>query len=244
MNCQKCGKLVSKNCKSGFCNTCRDRSGVNNPFYGKHHTKETIDNIKLNTSLSTTELWKNIEYRNKVIKGASKPRKPSFSDEQSKRILQWYIDNPEQREIRRSHMKNSWKTGKIEPNINSINESKYEIELRECIKERLSDEYNVKKRTIRIDGKWFYPDIVIDKKIIVEFFGDYWHANPKIYKMNDIVHHKKSAFNIWEDDKKRIEILKNKGYKILIVWQTDYLNNKEEIINKLLLEIKSEKKNN
>jgi very-short-patch-repair endonuclease len=64
-----------------------------------------------------------------------------------------------------------------------------------------------------------------------------------MYKGNDIVHHEKIAQEIWEDDKKRIDILKNKGYIVYVIWQSDYLNDKERIISNILLEIKNEKKN-
>ena len=47
--CSHCGKLINDNNKSGFCGKCYvkyGKSGKNNPFYGKKHTKETIENIR------------------------------------------------------------------------------------------------------------------------------------------------------------------------------------------------------
>lgn len=41
--------------------------GENNPFYGKTHTKEVIEKIKISSSKSSKEHWKNEKYRNKVI---------------------------------------------------------------------------------------------------------------------------------------------------------------------------------
>lgn len=80
-------------------------------------------------------------------------------------------------------------------------------------------------------------DFKLNKKII-EFFGDFWHANPKIFKDDDEVKmfHGviKKAKDIREKDRKRIEILKNLGYEVLIVWEKDYNKTKQEVINRCL----------
>lgn len=31
---------------SGYCNSCRDRTGTNNPFYGRKHPAETIEKLR------------------------------------------------------------------------------------------------------------------------------------------------------------------------------------------------------
>lgn len=97
--CLKCGKKVSKNCKLGYCSGCRDRSGSKNPFYGKRHSKETIEKIKKKISVISKNLWRQEDYRDKVIKGVSKPRRVGFKKEQSERIKIWYRNNPNQRTI-------------------------------------------------------------------------------------------------------------------------------------------------
>jgi len=57
-------------------------------------------------------------------------------------------------------------------------------------------------------------------KKIVECFGDYWHCNPKKY--NESYYHKgvhKTAKEIWENDAKRLQYLKNNGYFIEVIWE-------------------------
>ncbi len=228
-NCIKCGKGVSKNCKKGYCNACRDRSGKNNPFWGKKHSKEIMDRIKRGNSIAFKKLWKTKEYREKVIKGISKPRRKSFKKEQSDRVKEWYKNNLIQKEIRSIEMKKNWANGKIEPNINSINESKLEKNFRAELK-KLFPKNNVKKVTIKIKDKWFYPDVKIDKDFIVEFYGDYWHANPHIFKANGIVHHGLTAQQIWHNDIKREEILKKNGFRVFNVWQDEWKNNRKNIL--------------
>src|ERR1035437_4660142 len=128
-HCQKCKNPVSKNCRSGVCNKCRDRKGENNPFFGKKHNRKMIEDTKKKCAELSRQLWKDDEYRNKEIRGVSKPRREGFGDEQSERVLKWYEENPEQIMLRSEAMKKSWLEGKIEPNINSINESKDERSL-------------------------------------------------------------------------------------------------------------------
>lgn len=231
--CKKCGKSIMNNSKTGYCNHHRDRTGKNNPFYGKRHKRETIEKAKRKLSKISKKLWQDPVYRRKVISGVSKPRRESFKKEQSERTIQWYKDNPIQKEIRGMAMKKSWADGKIEPNINSINESKLEQELREELVKLLPNR-NVRKTTIRISKRWFYPDVRIDENVIIEFYGDYWHANPKRFKAEEIVHHNLSARQIWNNDKQRIRILKDNGFKVFIVWQDEYHNNKKEVINNLI----------
>jgi len=81
-------------------------------------------------------------------------------------------------------------------------------------------------------GNVYYLDFFIKElNVCVEFFGDYYHCNPKKYKNPDAIVkfariHKVSE--IWERDKKRIENLeKYKGIKTIVVWESDYYKNKD-----------------
>lgn len=52
-NCVSCGKELSHHGKhgNGYCNSCRDRTGSKNPFYGKKHSAETIAKLKARPTL-------------------------------------------------------------------------------------------------------------------------------------------------------------------------------------------------
>lgn len=229
LKCNTCGKELSDNNKGKFCNHCRDRSGSKNSFFGHKHKKETIDAMKVKCTKTSKELWKQEDYRNKIIVGVSKPRKESFKKEQSERVKQWYADNPKQREIRSSKMKESWETGKIIYNKHNTNRSKTEIKFFNDLENIITCK---EKQVIKIGNKWYMPDIFIKKDgIIIEYFGDFWHANPNIYKSDDIVHHKYTAQDIWDYDNKRQKELEDYGYKVWIVWESEYLKNKELILN-------------
>lgn len=229
--CKKCGSKISKNNKSGFCNTHRDRTGKNNPFYGKKHSKETIAKLKIKCSESSKKTWEDDEYRKKVIKAISKPRKLEFKKEQSERIKKWYVDNPEQKILRSVHMKKSWELGKIPKSKKySVNKSKAEKEIFNYLKETVSCVVN---KTLHIDNKYFFPDIIIeDIKLIIEYFGDYWHANPYRYNSKDIINNC-IAQDIWNKDSERLGIFEKAGYHVYVIWESDFKKFKNEIFKEL-----------
>ena len=47
--CPTCGIRISDKNKSGFCNKHRDRTGINNPFFGKTHSKDTKEILKISS---------------------------------------------------------------------------------------------------------------------------------------------------------------------------------------------------
>lgn len=66
--------------------------------------------------------------------------------------------------------------------------------------------------------------------IIVEVNGDFWHANPELYGpdwVNNV--NKRTAQEIWDRDAKRLQEIKNAGYKVIVLWQKDIKNNKSYV---------------
>ena len=232
--CPTCGIRVSDTNKSGSCNRHRDRTGTNNPFYGKRHSKETIEAMTEKTRAATIKKWEDPEYRNKVIEGTSKPRRISFKKEQSARITKWYEDNPEQREIRSKRMKRSWEEVSIIPGAStSSNSSKIEKELFSYLQSIFGTD--VKKISIKFEnGKWLIPDAICLGYDIIELYGDYWHANPSKYVSTDIIHHGISASRIWESDRSRELLLKEYGFRVSIVWESDFRRSKEKSLSHII----------
>lgn len=81
--------------------------------------------------------------------------------------------------------------------------------------------YEVKK-SYRIDR--YICDIFIEKlNLIIEFNGDYWHCNPKKYDENYLhPHKKKTAGKIWEEDLIRVDNLRNMGYTLVVIWESEF----------------------
>jgi G:T-mismatch repair DNA endonuclease (very short patch repair protein) len=232
--CAVCGTSISDTNKSGCCNKHRDRTGPNNPFYGKTHSKETVDAMIEKTRIASTEKWKDPDYRKKVIDGTSKPRKASFKGEQSLRILKWYEDHPEQRASRSKDMKRSWDLGLLQSEgFTGGSSSKIEKDLFSYLQIVFGND--VKKTSVKLEnGKWLVPDSICLGSDVVELYGDFWHANPSKYAPTDIIHHGLTASEIWERDRKRIAALNDHGFRVSIVWESDFRKQKEKALSGII----------
>lgn len=95
-----------------------------------------------------------------------------------------------------------------------------------------------KKKEKINNGIVYYYDFVDSKnKKIIEFNGDCFHANPLLFDKFDKPHpfnKELLAEDIWRFDNEKISFIKNLGYDVLIVWESDYYKNKEETINKCI----------
>lgn len=75
-------------------------------------------------------------------------------------------------------------------------------------------------------------DLCYNKKII-EFNGDFWHSNPKIYNGDDIHRVRKiKCSDVWNIDNRKIESAIEHNYKILIIWESEYIQNCIDILEK------------
>ena len=73
------------------------------------------------------------------------------------------------------------------------------------------------------------------KNKIIEFQGDYWHCNPKLYDKDFYNKVKqKTAQEIWEYDKIKLECANFYGYDVLYIWEHDYRNNKQETLQRCI----------
>lgn len=89
--------------------------------------------------------------------------------------------------------------------------------------------------------KAYKYDFTFNDKII-EYNGDYWHANPEKYKDGQSISYPgniKTVNEIWERDKVKNDLANKYNYDLLIIWESDYIKNKEKIIEdcKKFLEI-------
>lgn len=69
-----------------------------------------------------------------------------------------------------------------------------------------------------------------DYNIVIEYYGNYWHCNPKKYK-SDYFHHymKLSAEDIWIKDDIRLNLIMSEVNSVIIIWE-------DSIIDTCLLE--------
>ena len=78
----------------------------------------------------------------------------------------------------------------------------------------------------------FYDFVIPDKKLCIEYNGNIFHANPKLYKENDCPNpwnKTLTAKEIWKTDKIKIDNIKKNNYNVIILWENDF--NYEEVKN-------------
>lgn len=88
-------------------------------------------------------------------------------------------------------------------------------------------------------GKWsdyLNTYVVYDikhKNCIIEFNGDYWHGNPKIYK-EDFIIRGISVKDIQKRDHLKLKTVEDLGFKTLVVWEYDFKQDKQKTIEKVI----------
>lgn len=199
---------------TGHCKKCslKLQIGEGNPFYGKKHNKETKN--KISNSRKGKATGKN-----------NSMAKKKWRDKSKKNLIKrWQSGELDDKKIFFSErLKQTIREGKIK----SVCVSKKEKEILKYI-ENLGFEV---VGSYRIDTK--ICDIFIPSlNLIIEYNGDYWHCNPKKYKSN-YFNHKKNLFakQIWEYDRNKLEIIRNNGYNLEVIWETDIKNNYKIIKN-------------
>lgn len=98
----------------------------------------------------------------------------------------------------------------------------------QCYKE-LKEIFPKLKANVEINT--YVVDMVLDN-IVIEFYGDFWHRNPKHYLAEDVFYGKSSKI-IWEYDKKRLYYIKQQGYDVVVVWETDWKSNKHKVVEQI-----------
>ncbi len=110
----------------------------------------------------------------------------------------------------------------ITPKLNNINEIYFG--------KKEFGKYDIKNK------KYYYYDFVDTKnKKIIEFNGDYWHMNPKLYETAQVnPTSKKSAKEMWDFDDQKINFIRSLGFEVLIIWESEYIHNKEDMVQRCL----------
>jgi hypothetical protein len=138
---------------------------------------------------------------------------PSMVLSGSRKKVWWKCNNGHEWETSIVHRKN----GRTCPYCSvSISKASQEwlnslgIELREKIIKCGSKKY-------KVDG------LDVENNIVYEFFGDFWHGNPKIYKSDDInLVIKKTFGQLYIKTIERINELEKCGYKVVFIWESDW----------------------
>ena len=81
----------------------------------------------------------------------------------------------------------------------------------------------------------FYDVTDYEKKKIIEYNGDYWHCNPNKYSSDFIIKQSGvSALEVWQRDAIKLNEAKKRGFSVLVIWESDYFNNRQAVENQIL----------
>lgn len=106
----------------------------------------------------------------------------------------------------------------------------------ECKVENILQSLNVSYQSQAPIDK-YTVDFLVNKKYIVECYGDYWHCNPHQYTSSYFNKgKKKTAEEIWDRDTQRKEQFEKMGYKFLCLWEND-INNHPKIVRSKIKKI-------
>lgn len=89
---------------------------------------------------------------------------------------------------------------------------------------KLQHAENMGEKQVRINGKLMKFDGYDEKtNTVYEFFGSMWHGDPRLYKADDFNPvSKKSYGELYNETKKREEIIKSQGYNLVVIWEKDF----------------------
>lgn len=76
-----------------------------------------------------------------------------------------------------------------------------------------------------------YDLVSTTRMFCIEFNGDYWHCNPRMYTSDyQHPHAGLTAKEIWDKEEKKLRTLKDQGYSIKVIWESDYKTDPQNVI--------------
>lgn len=98
----------------------------------------------------------------------------------------------------------------------------------------------------KIGGFYKYDFCIPELKFIIEFNGDVFHGNPQLFNESDCPNpfdKTITAKQMWSNDKVKIDLAKSKGFDVMVIWERDYRNDPEAIVESIIKTISEKLKN-
>lgn len=117
---------------------------------------------------------------------------------------------------------------KIGEHINHSGRSKVEHEMSDFLITHYGGVKNV-----GVHG-WCCDYVNHDRRLIVEFFGDFWHHNPTKYGatyVNGFT--KRSSSEVWARDARKLAELREQGYEVVVIWESDWHIKKDACVQRI-----------
>jgi G:T-mismatch repair DNA endonuclease (very short patch repair protein) len=75
---------------------------------------------------------------------------------------------------------------------------------------------------------WHYNYDMVFGKYIIEVQGDFWHANPELYKADDLIMGKIIARDLWIKDERKKKKANENGYTLIPIWENEITKKTDE----------------
>jgi len=212
---------------------------------GKRIWKEREDKRSKNGKKGSTSLeyWINKGYSEKEAKIKRSERQKTFS---KKKCIEKYGKKEgliifTERQCK--WQKTLYKNGKLKSGYSGISQELFFEIIKYVDDTKLLNQifFAEKGGEYVMDSEYgFYRFDYVDtkNKKIVEYNGDQYHGNPNKYIAEDTPHPFRkdiTAQEMWDNDKRKIDLAKENGFDVLIIWDSEYrLGNKQDIINKCI----------
>lgn len=186
----------------------QSRRGTSNPYY-----------TGTDESRAKTRYWENkTEKELKEIRGRSADTlKEKY---RSGALVPYIVRNPEwTKELRRKSLEGYKRWQASNDKVRFGNTSAAEREIAEIL-----EECGVKYvRQFSPASKYRYDFYIPETNIVIEYNGTFWHCDPRKYEEDYYnVKKGKTAKEMWEHDKKRVDYLLERGYNVKVIWEEDY----------------------
>jgi len=94
----------------------------------------------------------------------------------------------------------------------------------------LSVHADLRQKTIFIDNKWIKADAFDEStNTVYEFWGDFWHGNPKIFDKDKVNKLTKCTFGeLFNKTQRKRQLILDAGYNLIEIWEYEFnkLNHK------------------
>jgi len=122
--------------------------------------------------------------------------------------------------------------------ISSLNKKIFDILKENEINFSIEHKIKISKEFRSSKNNYYFSyDILLENKKLIEVNGDYWHGNPKIYKPDDLIMKNSSAEirvgDKWIKDKRKNDFAISNGYQLMVIWEDELKNNKNQLIEKI-----------
>lgn len=211
----------SKGAVSKRVRTCQERYGVDNPSQSTHVKAKKAETFVKH--YGEDNVWKTKEFKESLDTYYEAKHGVSFHAFQKKRAKKvWQLKSPEER---RRWLEKSILSESAQENRGwgGYNVSKPEGVISDLLAKM--EIPHTRQFPLKDGRKRFFYDLhVTHANLVIEFNGDYWHANPSLYKADDVITYPWGdtfAHEIWERDQRKLDLARQRGHSVIVIWERD-----------------------